>query len=238
MKNNLFLWALVLAPWCGWGQTVELEEEYLNKCVREQKWTQAEATERVRLWRQMKVEYPVIPYDTSAKEVTVDRVITFPGVKREVAFRRVKEWAALTFGSLEEVTDYEDAASGKIILEGYVVVTYQASFDNLWGNLKSVPDSKRLYFSLVVTVKDDKAKVEYKNLKYWYTIGGYTIGNTYIPLEVVRMPFGLGFPVTAAADKGTWKGALDLLRKTMVELNATAPSLEAYVRAVDEDYKF
>lgn len=23
MKNNLFLWVLVLAPWCGWGQTVD-----------------------------------------------------------------------------------------------------------------------------------------------------------------------------------------------------------------------
>lgn len=227
------------APWgVVWGQTVELEEQYLNKCVKDQKWRAEEAIDRVRLWRQLKGDYPAIPYDTATGEVELVRVIEFPGVKKDVAFRRVKEWGALQFGSLAEVTDYEDMESGKIILEGFVPIVYMATVDNLWGTNKSVPASKDMYFSLVVTVKDGKAKVEYKNLKFRYTVGGYTIGSVYVPMEVVRMPFGNVFPITSADDKGSWKGAMDMVRKTMRELEGTAPSLEQYVRAVEEDYKF
>ena len=38
------------------------------------------------------------------------------------AFKRVKEWAALRFGKLDDVLEYEDAESGKIIVEGWVPV--------------------------------------------------------------------------------------------------------------------
>ena len=236
MKNVLFFLAL-WAPVVGWGQTVEMEEVYLNQCMADKKWDQPTGLEKVRLWKQLRDVYPVIPFDTATKDVLVEHIITFPGVMKGAAFKRVKEWGALHFGSLEAVTDYEDAESGKIILEGWVGITYESTFSNFWGTTKAVPTSRHLYFSLVVTVKDGKAKMRYENLKYHYTVGGYIVGNTYFPVELVRAPLGRMFPITAG-ESGTWKGSMDLLSKTMQELNATAPSLEQYVRDVAVDYGF
>lgn len=236
MKKIFFMVALCAPVWAC-GQTVELEEAYVNKCISEKTWTQIESTDRGKQWKALRAVYPKIPYDTATKMVTVEHIVTFPGVAQAQAFKRVKEWGALHFGSLDAVTDYEDAESGKIIMEGFVPVTYEATFENMWGTTKSVPTFKSLYFSLVVTVKDGKAKVRYENLKYHYTVGGYMAGSVYVPVEVVRLPFGVGFPITAGAP-GTWKGAVELLNKTMSELNATAPSLEKYVREVTADYGF
>lgn len=236
MKRLTFSLVL-LAPRFLFAQTVDIETAYVNKCLAENKWTQVVATDNARLWKQIRGEYPVIPYDTTTGEVVVEHVITFAGVTQAQAFKRVKEWAALHFGSLAAVTDYEDAESGKIILEGWVPVLYESTFDNLWGKNKSVPMTRSLYFSLVVTVKDGKAKVGYKNMKYHYTIGGYVLGNVYMPVEWVRMPLGQAFPITAG-DPGTWKGSIDLIRRTMSEVNATAPSLEKYIRDVVKDYGF
>jgi len=236
MKKLLFVLA-VCAPWMGWGQTVEMEEAYMNKCLSDKTWDQVHGAERVRLWRTLRDGYPIIPFDTATRSVTVEHIISFPGIDKVTAFKRVKEWGALHFGSLEAVTDYEDLESGKIILEGWVPVSYDATFENIWGNVKSVPSYRSLYFSLVVTVKAGKAKVRYENLKFHYSVGGYIVGGVYMPVELVRAPLGGLFPITSS-DSSTWPGSVDLIRKTMRELNATAPSLETYVRSAEADYGF
>jgi hypothetical protein len=213
------------------GQTVALEEAYINECIRSQKWSQTESAERVRLWKQLRLDYPVLPYDTLMDRVVVEHVITFPGVMKDQAFKRVKEWSALHFGSLAAVTDYEDAGSGKIILEGWSSVWYSATFDNLWGKSKTQPAERQVLYSLVVTVKDGKAKVRYENIKYKYRIVGYmNSANQYVAAQDFTIALSGLFPVASVEDSATWKGSLDLLRKTMEVLNATAPSLEKYVR--------
>lgn len=239
MKNMLLFLALVAAPVLGWGQTVAIEKSLLNKALKEGTLTSEEVTERARMLREIEKIYPVIPYDSATGRVAIpDVVISFPGVTKAQAFRRVKEWAALTFNDLESVVEYEDVESGKIILEGWTSVVYSSSFKNIWGKVKSAPDERRLLFSLIVTVKDGKAKVGYENLKYRHTIAGYiNSANQYVPKQEFEYPVLVAFPL-AFSEPGSWKGAIDLMNKTMDELKSTGPSLEKYVRAFVEDYGF
>lgn len=234
----LLFWALCAPVWV-WGQTVAIEKALLNQALKDGPLTAAEVTERARMLREIEKIYPVIPYDSTTGRVVIpDVVISFPGVAKVQAFRRVKEWAALIFNDLESVVEYEDQESGKIILEGWTSVFYSSSFKNIWGNVKSVPDERRLMFSLIVTVKDGKAKVGYQNLKYRHTIAGYiNSANQYVPKQEFEFPVLSAFPL-AFSEPGSWKGAIDLMNKTMAELNGTAPSLEKYIRAVVKDYDF
>lgn len=236
--KKIFIALALCAPWvAAWGQTAAMEEKYLNEAVTSGKLTQAEATYRARLWKEIRGEYPVIPYDTAKKELVFDQVIAFPGVTKAVAFKRVKEWAALNFGKLDAVLEYEDAESGKIILEGWTAVLYEDSYENVWGKMKAFPNNRDLTFSMVITLKDGKAKVEYENLKYRYWIWGLVLNGVYHPRELVHVGLEFGFPLISG-DPGTWKGTFNLLSRTIAELNATGPSIEKHIRAADDDYRF
>lgn len=240
MKKMLIvpaLWALAMGVVCG--QTVAMEKAMLNQALKDGSLTTQEVTDRVRMLRELEGVYPVIELDTATREILVpERVITFPGVTKDRAFKRVKEWGALKFGSLDAVTDYEDAETGKIILEGWVSVWHSASYKNIWGTVKTFPEERQVLFSLVITVKDGKAKMRWENLKYKHRIPGYfSTSNIYVPAQEFIYPVYTAFPL-AMSDPGTWKGKIDLLNNTLLELNATYPSLEKYVRTVDDDYRF
>jgi len=237
MKNIFFLMALAAAPWCGWGQTRQIEEAILNAQLKDGSLTGPVALTKSRAWQAVRGGYPDIPWDTVSKKVVVERVIEFAGVMKGQAFKRVKEWAALRFGKLDDVLEYEDAESGKIIVEGWVPVYYEATFASLFDSERKAAAWRELEFSLVVTLKDGRAKVRYENLAYRYNIGGFSFGGVYMPSQVFRLPLDCSFPVIAN-DSSTWKGTLDLLSKTMVLLTATAPDLEGYIRAVLDDYRF
>lgn len=233
----LFWAGLLVAAPAGWGQTMAAEEKYLNEAVTSGRLTQTEATYRAKIWKEIRGEYPEIPYDTATKSLSVDQVISFPGVTKAQAFKRVKEWAALHFGKLDAVLEYEDVESGKIILEGYVPIVYEASYENVWGKMKTRPDSKSLTFSMVLTIKDGKAKVEYENLRYQYWIYGLAINGVYHPRERVDVDLKFGFPLISG-DPGTWKGTFNLIRQTISELKATGPSIEKHIRDVANDCGF
>lgn len=221
----------------GWGQTVEIESAYINKGIAEKKWDPPQMAARGKMWQQLRHTYPVFPYDTVTKKLHVENIITFPGVKKEIAFRRIKEWAAINYGKLTSVLEYEHEASGKIIIEGYSEVNYTGTTMTYRGKLKPSPESIDLYYSLVLTIVEGKAKIEYKNLKYRSFISGFSMGTYYVPSEYVNMSFGYMFPIVAN-DPDSWNGYIDLLKNSLAVLNTTAPSIEAYVRDSENDYRF
>ena len=232
------VFVLLLLPVMGWGQTVEIETAYLNKRIAEKKWTADQMQERARIWRELRGRYPLLPYDSVKREIVVQHIIKFPGISKAQAFKRVKEWGALTFTDLESVIDYEDFETGKIIMEGWRTIMFSATNENLWGNIKSYMDERRLLFSLVITIKDGAAKVEYKNLKYRYRIASYINSlNMYVPPQEYVYPISVAFPLVNSAPD-TWEGAIDLMKETMRALNATAPDLEMHIKAVGDDYRF
>lgn len=219
------------------GQTVEIESAFINKSISEKKWDVTETTTRGKMWQQVRKEYPVLPYDTTTREIKIVDIITFPGISKEAAYRRAKEWAALNFGKLAAVTEYENEASGKIILEGFSKIHYTGRTPNLWGKLRASPEKIDLYYSLVLTFKEGKAKIQYKNIQFKSFVPGYSTATFYVPGEIVTTSFEQMFPIVSH-DPDSWEVYFDLLKQSVAEFKATAPSLEAYIKGQDEDYRF
>ena len=235
-KFKVLVGLLVISVCCG-AQTVEIEAEILNRGISEKKWDLAEMQERARIWKIERVNYPKIPYDTVLKKAVFQQYFKFDGITKVQAFKRCKEWAAFKFNKLDAVIEYEDIESGKLILEGYVEIPYIKTFKNMWGNLKSAPTAIELYFSLMITMVDGKAKVTYHNLRYRTFIPGFVSSNVYIPAEYYTFSFDSMFPMIEK-DFLSWGGAFDLVRNSLAELNGTAPDLEKYVNEFKVDYKF
>jgi hypothetical protein len=231
--KHVFLLSAVLYSALSVAQTIQIETDYLMDPAK----NEASDQERGRVWRNTREMYPELPYDPLTGEFVFEQVISFPGVSKAQAFRRCKEWASFNFRQLDATIDYEDFESGKIIIDAYVNIRYLISYQNLWGNIKTTPRRTELEFTLVFTVVDDKAKVSYRNLRYRNLIESYFSGGVYVPSEVVYTYFEDLFPVVSG-HHSKWVGSIDLIKNSVRSLNATAPSLERYVRAYAADYRF
>ena len=222
----------------AWGQTIEIERAVLNAALKDGSLSSTEVQARVKALKDVEAIYPKMPYDSVGNDIVANQVITFPGVMKGQAFERAKEWAALHFGSLEAVTDYEYAEGGKLIFEGWTPMVYTATYQNIWGNIKEKSATARLIYSLVLTIKDGKAKVQYKNVKYRVSIPSY-IGTTglYVPAQEFTTAVGFAFPM-AKSDPGTWRGTINFFNAVMASMNGTITSIETFLRATSEDNKF
>ena len=153
------------------------------------------------------------------------------------AFKRAKEWAALSFGSIDAAMHYEDEGSGKLIFKGWTTVWYSATFKNIWGNVKSFPEDRQILFSLVITLKNGKAKMEFRNLRYKHKVPGAVVGNIYVPTQEYEYPMMAAFPLAMTAP-ATWRGTVDLLNKTLAAMGSHCTNLEKHIKALIEDYEF
>lgn len=238
MKNVILIVALC-APVCGvWGQTVEKEREILNAALKNGTLTPNEVQARVKALKEIESIYPKMPYDTAGNDIVANQVISFPGVGKAQAFERAKEWASINFGSLAAVTDYEYAEGGKLNFEGWTRIVYTSTYKNIWGNIKETNATSSLLFSLLLTIKDGKAKVQYKNVRYRVTVPAYVSSSgLVVPAQEFIVPVSMAFPV-AMSDPSTWRGTISFFNAVMSEMNATVQSVEAFLRATPEDSRF
>ena len=241
MKKAILCIVVYLCSVSAFGQSPELEKELLNKAWKNGEITADDAKERVKMLKEIESDYPILPYDTISGVLNITRIISFPGVTQLQAFKRMREWAALNFGSIDAALNYEDDESGKLIFKGWTPVWYSATFKNIFGNIKTAafPEKRELHFSMVVTVKNARAKVEFKNLRYKHIIAGgiSPITNQYVPTYEYEYPVTAAFPL-AMTPVGTWKGTIDLIKNTMTALNTFAPSMEKHIRDLISDYDF
>ena len=235
MKKILVFGLMVLAQWC-FGQTVEIETALLNRGIEENRWSQEGMMERGRKWAKVKGNYPVMQYDSLSGEVILDELITFPGITKSQAFKRMKEWASINFSNVDDVIEYEDMESGKLFFKGYVEITHLIQVRFLWAR-DTYPTRSNLYFTLSLTIKDEKAKVRFENLRFISHRAGFATSTYYVPAESIETSLRSYLPV-AWSSPNTWEDTFDLLRNSMTSLRRFPLSMQRYIRAINEDYKF
>ena len=237
MKQILLL--LLLLPIVSRAQTPELEELQLKDGMRTQQWSYEQAQERKRQWQKIKPIYPALPYDSVRKEVALEKTIAFPGLSKAIAFKRVKEWCNIEFADSNPVIRYEDLESGKIILEGYKNFWYSSTLENFWGTVKFSQEERKVLFTLVVTLKDEKAKLAFRNLKYRYAVPGYVASNLnyYVPPQEFSYSLSSTLPLVKA-EPDSWKGIIEQLNSTMKALQDAASDMERYLLETASDGQF
>lgn len=112
------------------------------------------------------------PDATPMPDVSVERVIEFPGLTKKQIFDRSRQWMALTFVSSKKAIEYEDAEVGKIIGNGADRVRYEVVIDSPMLGKQFYPTNYEVRYVVVEDMKEGKAKVVMNNFQVFYPAGG------------------------------------------------------------------
>ncbi len=181
--------------------------------------------------------YPLLPYDTTSKSIDFTYIIQCPGVPQKIVHRRIKEWCALRYNDVYSATRYEDLESGKIITKGFTPIVYTKRYEGLFGWKRSETRSNKCFHTLIFTSIEGKVKMQVEDLRYLFSIGGYSVAGTYFPkveFEVYLAPL---YPIVKNEMK-EWDGILELSRETIKVYNAHVEDLTKYINAWQSDYRF
>jgi len=216
------------------AQTRQLELDYMKGLFESGEINLERYQELSKEWRELNEEiggYPQLPYDENTGRIVYDVGIKEYDFNKEIIYKRIKEWAAITFGSLDAVLHYEDFESGKIILKGNF--EFLIPQDNKWlfGEYESI-DLARCYQIFIFTVKDNKLKLNITGIEFevQYKLG---IGN----LGEVRQSIHSIYPITQGRPV-TWKGKLSVLTGLNYRINTMADNMDYYIRSYNQDYDF
>jgi hypothetical protein len=220
------------------SQTEDAEMEYLNTLLN--KLSQTEILELSKDWRVFleKNEYPKLPYNKDLGEIDYQFVYSYPELSKQKIFNRIKEYASINYGSLDAVLRYEDYNSGKIVLKGYFPFVINDEVKNFWGNSKEVARFIDCFYTVVYSINENKLKVNYRNIEFETTYGGYySVSNIYIPEVKMKKTLSSLYPVTMGA-KDTWLGRLNTMSQTTKSLENHQKNFDNFLKNTNEDMKF
>ena len=242
MRNSIIFLVLLLCclPQLLHSQTFELEKKSLNSLIESGKYSQEELKVIGAAWNNLLEDfggYPELPYNPVTKNIEYIKVDTFHGIQKKDIYRRVKEWVAINYGSINSVLHYEDYDSGKIIVKGRFSVLVDDRYKNIWGNAKETVISLKCYHTVIFTVKEGRMKTEYRDIEYESESGGYAAGTYYVPVSTIKYDMTMLYPITAK-DKSTWVSRLSTLKQTTSSVEASQESIKIYISSVNAEEKF
>jgi hypothetical protein len=242
MKKALFVFVAVLASLNVLSQTEEIEKQYLHSKILNKEIDPVTYQNLGREWNKLLSDfngYPKLPYNEEKGIIEFIIISNFPDIKKNIIYNRIKEWAALSFGSLNEALHYDNYETGKIVLKGFVKIPYKKDFKYGFFLQKAGEsiESIQCNQTFVFTIMDNKVKVEIFNLSYKYELQPMIIGSTYYQGFSYNKSIHLLYPITSG-DPITWKEKLSLLKETDYEINLTIRDLEDYIKKHKEDYIF
>jgi hypothetical protein len=232
----LFLWSLII-----FAQSWEAEEKNLSRRIQSGQLTQQETAELIPQWRKFKEDfgtYPELPFNQN--NILEYSFIFENNLDKKVLYNRVLEWAAISFGALDAVLHYENFESGKIILKGSFKITYVGDFSGggFWGNkIEERTSSAKAGQTYVITIKDNKLKLQIIDIEIEIKLGGYYTGTYYKPSEDIKVSIDFLYPISNS-DKIAWKGNLNRLSDINTKIINLSNSLNAYISNYSNDYDF
>jgi hypothetical protein len=197
---------------------------------------QVQYRELLKSWKETLSEYPYpdLPYNENSKQVEFETVYNLTGVPQEVIYKRVKEWAAISFGRLSTVLHYEDYETGKIILKGSFEVPYFDFYKGFWGAERKTINSSTCNFTMIITMKSGKIKIQDMGIDFEYTSRTYS---TYVSEITTHRSLNDHFPISSYPQTD-WKEMFQILNTTKNKIENFNNSLRAYILAYSNDYDF
>lgn len=217
------------------SQTLEKEISNLTRGFIENRVTPEEQKNRSKIWRDLidKVGYPKMPYDSATNEVSFNSIIELPAVDKKTITNRILEWAAISFGSLNDVLHYRNDESGKLILKGFKYITYSDGYKNLFGQDRQKLNNAKCNMVIVFTIKDSKLKMEFNQITFSFEYTDFTTGVRSSTLHGIDEIY----PVTNYKSS-EWDAYLSLLRQTNKFFGIFKIGLSNYINGAKKDYEF
>lgn len=236
MKKQLFL-LLLLCPFFSISQTLDLEKAYMDEQLNAKLKSIADIQEISKNWHEFlrNNKYPELPYNKETGLFEFMSIVPINDISNDVAFNRSLEWIAINFGNIGDVLHYSNPDDGKIIVKGTINLTNKTDIKNFWGKQKETIEITEGYFTLSITIANNKMKFQFFNFSYKR--------NFFDPLLGILYPSGLIlnaedlFPIISF-DNLQWKRNISLIEQTNIQIKLFALSIGKYVQDLDEDYSF
>lgn len=236
MKKLLpaLLLALFIAP--IYSQTIDMENKAMEQRLLSKELDQLQYKDLVKSWQALIKEYPYpeLPYNEISKQVEFVTVYDVPGIPQEIIFKRVKEWAAISFGRLSSVLHYEDYETGKIILKGNFNVPYFDYYKSFWGTERKTINSSTCSFTCIITIVSGKIKIQNLDIDYDYTSKSYS---TYVSEITTNKSLNSHFPISSYPED-SWKDYFQIMETTRKNIKGLNLSLQAHILDFSNDYDF
>lgn len=163
--------------------------------------------------------YPVLPFNEEDK-IEYFFVENFKSLDKTQLFNRVLEYLSLTYGLIPAYL-YSNQNDGKIISTQSIDLSANSKYT----------------FSYIITVKDEKMKIEFMNLDYEISSGGYYSGDVWIPETKTNTPVEEVFPIILK-EQTEWNFYLNLIRQIDDHCREEVVNLKAYILNYQSKYSF
>jgi hypothetical protein len=140
-------------------------------------------------------QYPDLPLDL-AGNVHFTFIRDFSNESKEKLFRRILEWLSLNYGIVPAYL-YSNLDDGKIILRN------SASLNSVYT----------CNYTSVISLKNEKIRVEYFNLSYQTFSPGHYSGETWVPDQTTTLTIDQFYPVILKKP-AEWSSILNLFKST------------------------
>ena len=239
-KTTLLTSFALLISFVASGQTYQMEKARLNGMYESGRINATEAAEMRREFESIVNQrggYPVLPYDSLTNTFNFIYTINLPGMQRKAIHRRLREWCAIRAGNVDATLRHDDEENGKMINKAYTAITYQNTYETFFGQKRTSQQIVKCFYTLIVTVKDEKIKVEFQDLRFEFITFGYLSGTTYIPEIKTETYFKNLFPIVDS-NKGRYWGLMDLADQTLSTQKLLLSDMEKYIKDWQKDYGF
>lgn len=240
MKIKIFTLILLIQPVLIFSQTEEIEKENFSKLVIESgNFSPEELMQYGKEWNKLIEQnggYPELPYDSASNDLIYKITTGFGELNTEIIFNRIIEWASIVVENPENMIDYQNRETGKIILKGSVDIDYAYDKTNFWGIDKEKKKYTKCAVTIICTVSNNKLKMEIRDLRYIYLesyVGSYGIRHS----EFFAKPINMLFPITDFP-VSEWSEYLELLTTTNNRIKSLQTDLIQYINDYFNDYDF
>lgn len=237
MKRYLIGALIIIFPILVHAQTAELEIAALSKRVKSGELTTSDYTSLASEFNKLlkDYDYPILPFNSNDKVeyVFIDELNE---ISKQVIYKRILEWAAINYGSLNAVLHYDDFETGKIIVKGNFDVPYVEDYLGWFGVEKVGITSNTCYQTCIFTIKENKVKTIIKDIEFNYQTRNYSSGS-YIPDRTIKIDLEEYFPISDN-EQIDWRGIISMLNHTDDMLRSYNKRLEDYINDYENDYNF
>lgn len=223
--KKYFIVILLLITIPAFGQTMQLEEENISRRIKAESFPAMQQKKLHKEWAKFLkkiINYPKLSYDTISKKINYKYILN-ANANKTVIYNRILEWSSLKFGPVEQIIRFKNAELGKIILDGYF------NFVSVNGKGKS-PIEKTCFQTYIFTIKDNKFKVEIKDVFYNYAVNEFSE-------NIIETPIHNLYPITNFP-YDSWMENLLILTFTEDELKKIVHTSLKYIESYIEDYNF
>lgn len=237
MKRQLLGAIIIIVPILIQAQTSDLEIEALSKRVKSGDLTTSEYTSLASEFNKLLKDYnyPSLPFN-SYNKVEYGFVNELNGLSKQIIYKRILEWVAINYGSLNAVLHYDDFETGKIIVKGNFDVPYVEDYLGWFGVEKVGITTNICYQTCIFTIKENKVKTIIKDIEFNYQTRNFSSAS-YIPNRSIKIDLEEYYPISDN-EQIDWKGIISMLNHTDNMLKSYNTMLIDYINDYENDYSF